>query len=67
MKTSSSCFLSFKYILDCSPVTMLFAYLRNQNDDDDDVLYIQEFADFRHTDPTGSVANISRIFSITSN
>jgi hypothetical protein len=39
------CILSFRYILDCSPSIMPFSYMRNENDDD--VLYIQEFAGFR--------------------
>jgi hypothetical protein len=43
------CILSFRYILDCSRSTMLFSYMRNKNDGDDDVLYIQEFAGFRYT------------------
>jgi hypothetical protein len=41
------CILSFRYILDCSPSIMPFSYMRNENDDD--VLYIQEFAGFRYT------------------
>lgn len=58
------CVLSFRYILDCSPSTMLFSYMRNENDDDndDDVLYIQEFAGFRYTYPAASVVEIRCVF-----
>jgi hypothetical protein len=60
------CVLSFRYILDCSPSTMLFSNMRNEDDEDDDVLYIQEFAGFRYTYPAASVVEI-RYFSITFN
>jgi hypothetical protein len=52
------CILSFRYILDCSPSTMPFSYMRNENDDDD-VLYIQEFVGFRYTYLAASVVEIS--------
>jgi hypothetical protein len=39
--------------------------MRNENHDDD-VLYIEEFAGFRYTYPAASVVEI-RYFSITSN
>ena len=59
------CVLSFRYILDCSPSTMLFSNMRNE-DDDDDVLYIQKFTGFRYTYPAASVVGI-RYCSKTSN
>jgi hypothetical protein len=62
------CILSFRYILNCSPSTMPFSYMRNENDHDDDVLYIQEFAGFRlHISLSASVVEIRCFFSITSN
>jgi hypothetical protein len=45
---------------------MLFSNMRNEDDEDDDVLYIQEFAGFRYTYPAASVVEI-RYFSITFN
>jgi hypothetical protein len=52
------------YLLDYTELFSLnnaFSYMRNENDDDD-VLYIQEFAVFRYTYPAASVVEIRCVF-----